>query len=67
MIPLSSQPGEQFYYSAALYVLSVLIKKFSGLSTIEFLRRLFIPLEMNDTGYNIAPADQYRRAIARTK
>jgi CubicO group peptidase (beta-lactamase class C family) len=61
-IPLTSQPGEQFYYSAAPDVLSVLIEKFSGLSTDEFLRtRLFIPLEMNDTGYNIAPADQYRR------
>ena len=61
-IPLTSQPGAQFYYSAAPDVLSVLIEQFSGLSTIEFLKkRLFIPLEMNDTGYNIAPADQYRR------
>jgi CubicO group peptidase (beta-lactamase class C family) len=61
-LPLTSQPGAQFYYSAAPDVLSVLIEQFSGLSTIEFLKkRLFVPLEMNDTGYNIAPADQYRR------
>ncbi|PKG44196.1 serine hydrolase domain-containing protein [Psychroflexus sp. MES1-P1E] len=61
-IPLTSQPGAQFYYSAAPDVLSVLIEQFSGLSTIEFLKKkLFIPLEMYDTGYNIAPADQYRR------
>jgi CubicO group peptidase (beta-lactamase class C family) len=61
-IPLTSQPGAQFYYSAAPDVLSVLIEQFSGLSTDEFLKkRLFIPLEMHDTGYNIAPVDQYRR------
>jgi CubicO group peptidase (beta-lactamase class C family) len=61
-IPLASQPGAQFYYSAAPDVLSVLIEQFSGLSTIEFLKkRLFVPLKMNSTGYNIAPADQYRR------
>jgi CubicO group peptidase (beta-lactamase class C family) len=61
-IPLTSQPGAQFYYSAAPDVLSVLIEQFSGLSTIEFLKkRLFVPLKMNSTGYNIAPADQYRR------
>jgi CubicO group peptidase (beta-lactamase class C family) len=61
-IPLARQPGAQFYYSAAPDVLSVLIEQFSGLSTIEFLKkRLFVPLKMNSTGYNIAPADQYRR------
>jgi CubicO group peptidase (beta-lactamase class C family) len=61
-IPLTSQPGEQFYYSAAPDVLSILIEQFSGLSTNEFLKkRLFVPLEMNSTGYNIALADQYRR------
>lgn len=60
-IPLTSQPGAQFYYSAAPDVLSVLIEQFSGLSTIEFLKkRPFLPLEMNDTGYNIAPVNQYR-------
>ena len=61
-IPLKGQPGEKWYYSAAHDVASVLIEQFSGLSTHEFLKkRLFIPLEMNDTGYNIASADQYRR------
>jgi CubicO group peptidase (beta-lactamase class C family) len=61
-IPLTSQPGAQFYYSAAPDVLSVLIEQFSGLSTDEFLKkRLFVPLKMNNTGYNIAPVDQYRR------
>jgi CubicO group peptidase (beta-lactamase class C family) len=59
-ILLTSQPGAQFYYSAAPDVLSVLIEQFSCLSTYEFLKkRLFVPLEMNDTGYNTAPVDQY--------
>jgi len=60
-IPLTNQPGEKWHYSASHDVASVLIEQFSGLSTDEFLKqRLFIPLEMNDTGYNIASAKQYR-------
>ena len=53
-IPLIGQPGEQWYYSAAPDVLSVLIEKFSGMSTDKFLKvRIFEPLGMKDTGYNL--------------
>jgi len=56
-----SQPGEQWYYSAAPDVLSVLIEKFSGIPTNEFLKqRLFDPMGMEHTGYNVAKADSKR-------
>lgn len=53
-LPLFSQPGEQWYYSAATDVVSILIEHFSGMTTAEFLqKRIFDPLEMKDTGYNL--------------
>lgn len=60
-LPLVGQPGEQWYYSASPDVLSLLIEKFSGTTTSEFLqKRIFDPLEMKDTGYNIAKENQDR-------
>jgi CubicO group peptidase (beta-lactamase class C family) len=60
-LPLLGQPGEQWAYSAAPDVLSVLIEKFSGQSTDQFLsERIFKPLGMKDTGYNLTKAQQAR-------
>jgi CubicO group peptidase (beta-lactamase class C family) len=57
--PLVGQPGKQWNYSAGHDVASMLIEQFSGLSTDEFLReRIFKPLGMNDTGYNLTKAQQ---------
>ena len=54
-LPLIGQPGEQWYYSAAPDVISVLIEQFSGQSTADFLQeRILGPLEMNETGYNVS-------------
>lgn len=62
-LPLFSQPGEQWYYSASPDVLSLLIEKFSGMTTAQFLQqRIFDPLGMKDTGYNIAKENQDRWA-----
>ena len=62
-MPLFSQPGKQWYYSASPDVISVLIEFFSGKSTADFLReRIFEPLEMNQTGYNLPGVDPRRRA-----
>lgn len=53
-LPLVGHPGEQWYYSASPGVLSRLIEHFSGMTTAEFLQqRLFDPLGMEDTGYNV--------------
>ena len=60
-LPLIGHPGEQWHYSASPDVLSLLIEHFSGMTTAEFLQiRLFDPLQMKDTGYNIPIADQDR-------
>ncbi|TFG74459.1 MAG: class A beta-lactamase-related serine hydrolase [Flavobacteriales bacterium] len=60
-LPLIGQPGAQWYYSASPDVLSLLIEHFSGITTAAFLQqRLFDPLGMNDTGYNIKKENQNR-------
>ena len=42
-------------------ILSMLIEKFSGMSTRDFLmNRIFKPLGMNDTDYNVSAANQNR-------
>jgi len=60
-LPLIGHPGEQWYYSASPDVLSLLIEHFSGMPTAKFLQqRIFDPLDMKDTGYNISKANQDR-------
>lgn len=60
-LPLLGQPGEQWAYSIAPDILSVLIEKFSGQSTNDFLEeRIFTPLGMKDTGYNLTKEQQQR-------
>lgn len=62
-MPLLGQPGEQWAYSIAPDILSVLIEKFSGQSTNDFLEdRVFAPLGMIDTGYNLTK-EQQRRVV----
>ncbi|MEM9918171.1 MAG: serine hydrolase domain-containing protein [Bacteroidota bacterium] len=63
-MPLVGQPGEQWYYSASPDVLALLIEKFSGMTTADFLqKRLFDPLGMKDTGYNL-PKNKQARVVA---
>lgn len=60
-IPLIGQPGKQWNYSAGLDVLSSLIEKFSGMNTNDFLNeRIFKPLGMVNTGYNLSDAQAAR-------
>jgi len=63
-MPLIGQPGNQWYYSASPDVLALLIEKFSDMPPNEFLqKRLFDPLGMNDTGYNLAK-EKHERAVS---
>lgn len=63
-LPLYGQPGEQWYYSASPDILARLIEVFSGQTTAEFLQsRLFGPLGMKDTGYNLSE-EQAKRMTA---
>ncbi|MCP9237128.1 serine hydrolase [Lewinella sp. JB7] len=62
-LPLVAQPGTKWYYSASPDILSRLIEVFSGMTTADFLQeRLFDPLGMEDTGYNI-PAQNTARLV----
>jgi CubicO group peptidase (beta-lactamase class C family) len=66
-MPLIGQPGKQWSYSASPDVLSLLIEKFSGMTTAEFLqKRLFDPLGMSDTGYNLTEEQESRMATLHT-
>ncbi len=63
-LPLIGQPGKQWYYSASPDIAARLVEVFSGQTLAEFLQeRLFDPLGMKDTGYNI-PASETGRLVA---
>jgi CubicO group peptidase (beta-lactamase class C family) len=55
-LPLLHQPGEQWMYHTGSEVLSVLIARAAGQPFDEFLKkRIFDPLNMNDTGFWLPP------------
>jgi CubicO group peptidase (beta-lactamase class C family) len=63
-LPLPFPPGTKMVYCNTGYVLlGMLIEKVSGLSYGEFLRKnIFEPLQMQDTGYDLAEQILPRRA-----
>ena len=55
-IPLDFSPGTAWNYSVSIDVLGYLVEKLSGMSFGEFLRtRLFKPLGMHDTAFQVPP------------
>ncbi len=57
-VPLLFQPGERWYYSAAVDIQGFLVEHFSGMTFGEFLQmRLFSPLGMTDTGFFVPDED----------
>ncbi|MBC6996576.1 serine hydrolase domain-containing protein [Neolewinella lacunae] len=62
-LPLTYQPGERWFYSASPDIEALLIEKFSGQTVAEFLQqRIFDPLGMKDTGYNLTAEQAARLA-----
>lgn len=62
-VPLLCQPGSQWNYSVATDVLGRLVEIWSGQSLADFFyHRIFLPLEMLETGFSVAPANQQRFA-----
>ncbi|RZJ30025.1 MAG: class A beta-lactamase-related serine hydrolase [Brevundimonas sp.] len=60
-IPLMFQPGTEWFYSIATDLQALVVKRLSGMSFGDFLRtRLFAPLGMVDTGFEV-PADRLHR------
>lgn len=67
-LPLVDHPGNIWYYSAGHDIVMLLIEKFSGMPANQFLReRLFDPLGMNDTGYNIKENSRSRATTLHEK
>ena len=67
-IPLKNQPGTKYEYSVSIDVAGYLVEVLSGMPFDEFLQtRLFDPLKMVDTGFDVPEEDQGRLAMIYTK
>jgi CubicO group peptidase (beta-lactamase class C family) len=63
--PLNFQPGDRWEYGSATDVVAALAEVMSGMNMDDFFReRIFKPLGMNDTYYNVPEAKWDRRALA---
>jgi CubicO group peptidase (beta-lactamase class C family) len=63
-LPLLHDPGESFTYGLSTDLLGYLVELWSGQNLETFFRqRIFQPLEMNDTWFNL-PADKKARLIS---
>ena len=62
-LPLKHQPGDAYTYGVNQDVLGALVERVSGKRFGEFLeRRIFQPLGMKDTGFDVPPAKLDRLA-----
>jgi CubicO group peptidase (beta-lactamase class C family) len=62
-LPLMHQPGEKFTYGLNVDLLGDLVEMWSGMSLEDFFRtRIFEPLGMNDTWFNL-PASKGSRLV----
>ena len=60
-LPLRFEPGTRYHYSVATDVLGALVERLSGQTLEQFFQtRIFDPLEMHDTFFNV-PADKTPR------
>lgn len=61
-VPLASEPGTRFRYdSTSIEVLSRLVEVVAGQPFEQFLQqRIFTPLAMHDTGFQVPPGDRKR-------
>ena len=62
-LPLVFEPGERWHYSVAVDVTGLVVERLSGMSFDAFLKeRLFEPLDMADTFFNV-PEDKLDRLL----
>jgi CubicO group peptidase (beta-lactamase class C family) len=62
-LPLEFSPGEAWNYSVSTDVVGYLVQKVSGLPFQDFLQqRIFGPLEMVDTGFQVRAGQEHRFA-----
>lgn len=64
-LPLIDQPGAAFHYGHSTDLLGLLIARIEGAPFGDVLRaRIFDPLGMKDTGFNVPKAKRHRRSGA---
>ncbi len=62
--PLLFDPGERWHYSTSTDVVGRLVEKVSGQKLEDYFReRIFVPLKMTDTSYNV-PESKASRLVA---
>jgi CubicO group peptidase (beta-lactamase class C family) len=62
--PLAFQPGDRWQYGSSTDFVAILVEKMSGMTIDEFVRtRIFQPLGMRDTFYNV-PRDKAAKVAA---
>jgi len=62
-LPLIDQPGANFHYGVSTDLLGLLIARIARMHLSEFLaERIFLPLNMSDTGFTVPAAKRNRRA-----
>ena len=60
-LPLAFEPGERWHYSVAVDVTGLVVQRLSGLSFDVFLKeRIFDPLGMTDTFFNVPEEKRHR-------
>jgi CubicO group peptidase (beta-lactamase class C family) len=60
-LPLRFEPGSRYHYSVATDVLGAIVERLSGMTLEDFFdRRIFTPLGMDDTFFNV-PDDKMDR------
>jgi CubicO group peptidase (beta-lactamase class C family) len=63
-LPLASQPGQHWRYSAAVDIQGYIVERISGQSLADFMQsRIFGPLKMHDTAFYV-PAAKRNRLVA---
>lgn len=63
-LPLNFHPGDRWQYGSSTDYVALLVERISGEPLIDFLQdRIFDPLQMNDTFYNV-PRDKINRVAA---
>ena len=63
-LPLDFQPGDSWQYGSSTDYVALLVERISGQSLRDFLQqRIFEPLQMHDTHYNV-PRDKIHRVAA---
>jgi len=67
-LPLLSDPGDKWNYSASTRVLGMIVEKVTGQNLEAYYQqRLFKPLGMVDTSYAVAPDKQSRLSMTHTR